>query len=385
LGDAFRTFRGWTLLLLLALVYVGAMFLPLYESFGQIGFDFKGTIWEPARAVLDGRSMYPEPTRAAMELGNPAVYPPFVPLLALPLAFLPLTVAALAWMALLALGTAWALWLLGVRDARCYLVALVSAPVMQGLLVGNLTLLLLLPLALAWRYRDHALAAGVAVGVAVAAKLFVWPLIVWLLITRRFAAAAWALASAAVLVLVPWALVGFDGLLGYPALLDALQHHFAPRSFSTAALAASVGIPVSIAVVLCEVLGLALLALAWWLVGRPEGHRRSFAVVVVACIVASPVVWPFYAALLFVPIAVTWPRLNFAWFFGYLVALVALVPGLVPSEHVPCCRPPDVPSIVWGITHSWPEPWAPLVFFVVVSAVMVAHLAPRSTIDHPRP
>jgi hypothetical protein len=311
------------------------------------------------------------------------VYPPFVPLLALPLAFLPVTVAAVAWTVLLALGTAWALWLLGVRDARCYLVALVSAPVMQGLLVGNLTLLLLLPLALAWRYRDHALAAGVAVGVAVAAKLFVWPLIVWLLITRRFAAAAWALASAAVLVLVPWALVGFDGLLGYPALLDALQQHFAPRSFSLATLAAALGAPVSAGVALCGVAGLVLLAVAWRLVGRPDGQRLAFAVAVVACIVASPVVWPFYAALLFVPIAVTWPRLNVVWFFGYLVALVPIFPGLVTVEHVPCCRPPDVPNVVWGITHSWPEPWAPLVFLALVNAVLVAHLALRSTGEHP--
>ena len=49
-----------------------------------------------------------------------------------------------------------------------------------------------LPLALAWRYRERARVAGLAVGVAVAAKLFVAPLVVWLLLTRRFRAAAWA-------------------------------------------------------------------------------------------------------------------------------------------------------------------------------------------------
>ena len=95
LGEAFRAFRGWTLLAILAVFSVGALFMPLVESFGQVGFDFRGTIWEPARAIIDGRSMYPEPTRAAMEIGNPAVYPPFVPLLALPLALLPVTVAAI--------------------------------------------------------------------------------------------------------------------------------------------------------------------------------------------------------------------------------------------------------------------------------------------------
>ena len=192
--------------------------------------------------------------------------------------------------------------------------------------MGNLTLLLLLPLALAWRYRDRPVAAGVAVGVGVAAKLFVWPLIVWLLITRRFAAAAWALAAAAALVLVPWALVGFDGS-PVPGAPRRAPGYFAPRSFSLATLAASLGVPVTGGVALCGAAGVALLALAWRLAGRTDGHRRSFAVVVVACIVASPVVWPFTAALLFVPIAVTWPRLNLVWFFGYLVALVPFSPG----------------------------------------------------------
>ena len=53
-------------------------------------------------------------------------------------------------------------------------------------------MLLMLPVAVAWRYRDRARIAGIALGVAVAAKLFVWPLVVWLLLTRRFAAAVWA-------------------------------------------------------------------------------------------------------------------------------------------------------------------------------------------------
>ena len=61
--------------------------------------------------------------------------------------------------------------------------------VVHGLFYGNLTVLLVLPLALAWRYRDRARVVGLAVGVAVAAKLFVWPLVVWLLLTRRFRAA----------------------------------------------------------------------------------------------------------------------------------------------------------------------------------------------------
>ena len=90
LGEAFR---GWTLLAILAVFSIAALFMPLVESFGQLGFDFRGTLWEPARAIIDGSSMYPEPTRAAMELGTPAV-----------LALLPAGAAPWLWLLLLAGG-----------------------------------------------------------------------------------------------------------------------------------------------------------------------------------------------------------------------------------------------------------------------------------------
>jgi Glycosyltransferase family 87 len=392
LNAVFRMFRDSVALSILAVVYLGAMLFPLYESFGQIGFDFRGTIWGPARAVLDGHTMYPAPTRAAMEIGNPAVYPPFVPLLALPLALVPASLAAILWTLLLACCVAGALWLLGVRDWRCYVVGLTGAPVAQGLLFGNLTLLLVVPVAVAWRFRDRALIAGLAVGAAVATKLFLWPLIGWLLLTRRFAAAGWAMASATVLVLVPWAVVGFDGFLQYPDLLRALQNVYAVRSFSVATTAGAMGATVSAAVALSIVVGLGLLALGAWLTRRSDGDRRSFAAVVAACVLASPVVWPFYGAILLVPIAVMWRRLSPAWFFGYAVALVPLLPGLIPPEPEACCRPTEVPSVAWGVSHATAEPWAALSFSAVILAVTflltrsprTARAALRDAVPHPR-
>ena len=48
-------------------------------------------------------------------------------------------------------------------------------------------------------------------------KLFLWPLVFWLLGTRRWAAAAMAIAAACASLLVPWAAIGFTGFLAYPA------------------------------------------------------------------------------------------------------------------------------------------------------------------------
>ena len=90
----------------------------------------------------------------------------------------------------LALGSVLlALDLLGVRDWRCYGLALLTAPVVDTVSLGAISSMLLLGVALAWRYRDRPFVAGAVTAVTAVAKVFVWPLFVWLLATRRFRAA----------------------------------------------------------------------------------------------------------------------------------------------------------------------------------------------------
>ena len=82
-----------------------------------------------------------------------------------------------------------ALWLVGLRQGRCYLLCLASYPVVDSLIVGQLSGLIALSVAVAWRFRERAVVAGVAAAVAIVLKLLAWPLLVWLLVTRRFKAA----------------------------------------------------------------------------------------------------------------------------------------------------------------------------------------------------
>jgi hypothetical protein len=367
LGRTLRTLRDP--LLLFAVPVVFALLLAYgYRNSWPVGFDFRGTLWEPARALLDGRSIYPEPTREAVVVGNPAVYPPVFILASVPLALLPATAASWLWLVGLAAAVLASMWILEVRDWRCLALAATSPVVVHGLWYGNLTVLLVLPLALAWRYRDRARVVGIAVGAAVAAKLFVWPLVIWLLLTRRFRAAAWAAVSTVVLVLGAWALVGFQGLRDYPTLLRVVQDVYAVRSLSLSTVAGSLGASVSAAVAVAAVAGLACLGLATWVVRRDEGDRRAFAVVVTACILASPIVWPNYAALLFVPIAITWPRLAPAWFFGYAVWLaVAIAPDRMATRIPP--PPRGVVEQAWLWSHTSPAGWVPAAMCFVVGAV----------------
>jgi hypothetical protein len=333
-----------------------------------IGFDFVGTLWEPARALLDGDPIYPESVRESILVANASVYPPPAIVAATPLALLPHTVAAWLWFVVLCASVAAALWILGLRDWRCYVVAVTSPVVVQGTVFGNLTVLLVLAIALGWRYREHARIVGLTVGAGAAAKLVLWPLVLWLVLTKRYRAAALAVASAAVFVFGAWAIVGFEGMADYPHLLRELEAVYATRSISLATVAAGLGASLGAAVAVCWLAGLVLLGVAAWVARRPDGDRRAFTLCVAACVFASPIVWSSNAAFLLVPVAIMWPRLSAPWLYGYAIWLVGVVvPDMVVEDGV-CCRPDGVPEQAWLQNHAYPWTW----YAVGVNAVLLA-------------
>ena len=160
------------------------------------------------------------------------VYPPQLVLVLVPLTPLPADVAAvgvaLGMLALLGLT----LWLLGVRDVRCYAAALLWVPSLSGVLLSNLSIPLAFALAVLWRYRDAVWPPAFALGLSVSAKLLFWPMFVWMLVTRRIRAAALAIVIGLAVTTAAWAAIGFDGLAGYPDLLRRLSEIQAERSYS---------------------------------------------------------------------------------------------------------------------------------------------------------
>jgi Glycosyltransferase family 87 len=373
LTRAVRRLRDPLLLFVVPVTFAFLSIILGYLNSWPIGFDFRGTLWEPARALLDGAPVYPEPTRDNIVLGNPAVYPPVFVVASVPLALLPVAAASWLWFATLGVCVFASMWILGVRDWRCHVLALTSPVVIHGLFYGNLTILIVLLVAVAWRYRERASIAGLALGLAVAAKLFVWPLVVWLLLTRRFRAAAWAVGSAVVLVLGAWGLIGFEGFREYPELLSRVQDVYAVRSISISTVAGAFGASVEAAVVVAAIAGLACICVAGWLVSCADGDRRAFAVLVAACVIASPIVWPNYAALLLVPIAITWPRLAPAWFFGYVTWLLGAV-APKPTVSDVCCKPDNVPEQAWAWSHTEPVLWYAAGMMAVVIGVAATTL-----------
>lgn len=287
-----------------------------------------GVFLRAASDVLNGLSPY------TFQHDKTYAYPPVLAFLVVPLESLGVGVATLMWtlVSLAAVGAA--LWLLGVRDWRCYLVASAYPVTWSAINLGTIGPLLLLAVAVAWRWRDHLVTSAAAVGAAVALKLFLWPVAVWLALTRRGRGAVAAAGFALALALVPWAAIGFAGLGDYPGLLRRLVDEEATASYSVQALGVRAHLPEVAAVVLSLLVTAALLVAAAR-VARDERRTSrgrevgALILALAAALAASPIVWMHYFVLLLVPLALTRPRLSPLWLvpFAYWPLGEAAWPG----------------------------------------------------------
>jgi hypothetical protein len=132
-------------------------------------------------------------------------------------------------------------------------------------------------------------------------------------------------------------------------------------------------------------LGLALVALV---VGRRGRETTSVSLALLAAVIGSPILWPYYLAFLLVPLAIARPRFSGLWAMLPLLWFVPLLPRerLTSSDFVEggvaCCRPDDVPSAIWEFNHSPPRIW-PALAFALVACALVLYLARRPGFSHP--
>jgi hypothetical protein len=213
------------------------------------------------------------------------------------------------------------LWLLGVRDWRCYSVAFLWPGTFFALGYGTLGPLLFLGSAAAWRYRDRVAIVSVAAGLTIVAKLFMWPLLIWLLATRRWRAAAGTVVVAVAAALAGWAGIGFAGLRSYPTTLRVLDQVERWKSYSLVGLARGLELPYPLgyAALAAVVLGGCLLVLR--LGRRPGGERPALVAAIFTALLGTPLLWSHYLVLLLAPYALSRPRLSRAWALPLLLWL----------------------------------------------------------------
>jgi hypothetical protein len=270
-----------------------------------------------AGKVLDGASPY------TFDGDKTFAYPPFLAWLVAPLHPLSSSAAAVVWIVLSLAMVGVALWLLELRDWRCYALVCVFLFTRSSIHLGTIEPLLLLVVAAAWRWRDVAWQTAGALGAAIVLKLFLWPLAIWLALTRRIRAATLAVALAIALAAVSWAAIGFAGISDYPGVLRRLANDESTSSYSVVALGVRAHLPLLAARVISVIVALALLAAAAW-VARDERRTQrdrdvaTLTLALAAALAASPIVWVHYFLLLLVPLALIRPRLSLLWFVPFV-------------------------------------------------------------------
>jgi hypothetical protein len=298
---------------------VGPLWVLVNSAFsGRFALDFHYAFLPAAHAVLHGDSPYSALGSRALSEGTAFLYPPLGAYLLAPFTVLPPPVADTLAVVLVAAAVPAALLLLGVRDWRCHAIAFLWWPTIIGIQTGNLTLPMLLGLALVWRYRDRPVVAALAAGLVIALKLFFGPLLVWLVATRRYRAAALAVSVTGLLIVAPWAGIGFAGLPGYPHLLSTVSTSEGLRSYSVAALLHAFVPSWMAASVLESMLGAAVLLLALW-AGRRGRDRDAFALTIVAVLVLTPLLELHYLTALLVVVALYRRRFGAVWVAPLLI------------------------------------------------------------------
>ena len=318
-----RTFSRSPLVRVLEFWFLGL--LPLFMLAGtavaaysshKMAYDFDRAYFPAIHHVLHGASPYGPSTVAALGSQTAFVYPPLGAFLGAPLAvFSPLTadilVTVLATLAVPAI-----LLLVGVRDWRCIGAALLWMPTASAIHLGTVSIPMALGVALLWRWRDRPLRAGLVLGLVIALKLFLWPLVIWLAITRRYRAATVAAVSAIVLVLAPWIPIRGAGLLGYPHRLSVLTSIEAKKGFSPAALLAHLGAGWGAAEAVGYGLGILVLVYAY---RRREADSSAFGLVCASTLLLTPILWPNYLVVMLVPLGLLRPRFSLVWLLPVLL------------------------------------------------------------------
>lgn len=272
-------------------------------------------------------------------------YPAPAAVIFAPFAALPYPVAAGLFLLLMAAAAMLTLYALDVRDWRCYGVAAISLPVANALINGTISTAIALLAALTWRYRDRAGRCACALAAAICLKLWLWPLLVWLLATRRFRAAALTAAYSLGAAAASWALIGYGTVGEFVHVLTKAD--LGSNTYSLYALARELGLAISPARAVVAVAGLLLLVAAY-----RSRNERGYALALGACLILTPFLFTHYLALCFVPIAIARPRLAPIWGAPLILWLTALAPG---SDGSGAHAAAAFASVVFILAAAWSD------------------------------
>ena len=286
---------------------------------GAFAVDFHNGEWPAGLRLLHGITPYFGPHSAAVLSAGaahpkvtPFVYPGVGAVMYAGLALIPHYVADALFTAFDMVAVFISLRLMGARDWRLYGLVFLWPPVIIGWQTANITLLLGLGMAAAWYYRDRPRITGPMLALLISVKIVMWPLALWLLATRRYRAVGYMAAWGLVLNLAAWAIVGYNEIPRYLSVLQSFNNAGERRAYSVINLAIHLGASSQMATVLGYAIA-GVVALICFRVGRAGRERLAFVLCVAVALLATPIIWLHYFALLLVPLALVKPRLGAVW------------------------------------------------------------------------
>ena len=262
---------------------------------------------------------------------HPTPHPPSFVIFCLPLAFFSFREAAFIWLVIGLASLLISLRLLfnlgTLHLIIVFLIAVAWLPVWANLYLGQLMLLQLLLLTLTWLSlrSEREVLGGILLGLTISIKLITWPLLVFLIFRRRFGAASAALGVVALTNLIALPLLGAGTVFNYyfhtgrEIASIYSDHAFNISAWSIGARlfagTRSVGdVPFHIEplisahslVNLATMIGvLAIGIYAFFSAFKARAFDTSFAILVCAAIILSPVSWISYLTLLMIPLTMT--------------------------------------------------------------------------------
>ena len=288
----------------------------LYAAFRLHAFavDFRNGQSPAGQRVLDGLSPYVGAHSSLYIYPNhfPFAYPALAAVVYAGFAAIPHYLSAALFTVCDIAAVFAALKLLRVRDWRLYGLAFLWQPVVLGWQTANITLLLGLSIAAIWYFRDRPTLSGALLALGISLKIIVWPLLIWLLATRRYRAFAFTLVFSLALNLMAWAVVGYDQLPHYLKVATSFSAAGGHRGYSVINLILHLGGRPQLANALGYGFAAAVAALGFWL-GREGRERLAFVLSIAVALLATPIIWLHYFGLLLVPLALIRPRVSPLW------------------------------------------------------------------------
>jgi len=296
----------------LAPVIFVTLFLSHQADKDAIAFDFHHYYWPAGDRVLHGLTPYVHGPWFPSEVPVGFVYPAPTAVIFAAVAVIPREIGDVLFTALCIVAPLVTLRLLDVRDWRAYAIVLLWAPTVFGIQTANLSMLFAVAVAAMWRYRDRPAVTGLVFGVVVAMKLFLFPLGLFYLATRRFVALAYAVATMIAFTALSWVVIGVDEIARYRTTIEDFTYLREDYGFSLIGFVETVGGGRTLAYAIAVALATATAA-ACVLAARAGRESNAFILAIAISLLLTPIMWLHYLALLLVPVGLRCPRLHVLW------------------------------------------------------------------------